>query len=168
MIAGYTCAETVRGEERNADEWSFAGRFLLAAGATALALAALATPWIALRAPTVAMAARAFFAPLCRQNPARSFSLDGSPMAVCIRCMGVYTGLASGAWITLGASQRLSRARIIFVTVLVLNLCDVGAELLHLHGNLPILRFFLGLTLGFASALLLGAREGPAALTPQE
>jgi len=36
------------------------------------------------------------FSPLCHQEPARSFQVDGHPMAVCARCTGIYLGFLLG------------------------------------------------------------------------
>lgn len=36
------------------------------------------------------------FQGLCHQIPARSFYLDGEPLAVCARCFGIYAGFALG------------------------------------------------------------------------
>ncbi|MDH7515840.1 MAG: DUF2085 domain-containing protein [Bacteroidota bacterium] len=40
--------------------------------------------------PAAVAAARLFFAPVCHQDPARSFMLFGVPLSVCNRCAGVY------------------------------------------------------------------------------
>lgn len=37
-----------------------------------------------------------WFAPLCHQDAARSFAIDGHTLAVCHRCAGIYFGLAVG------------------------------------------------------------------------
>lgn len=42
-------------------------------------------------------ASRAFFERVCHRQPERSFTLLGSPLAVCARCTGVYAGLLIGA-----------------------------------------------------------------------
>jgi uncharacterized membrane protein len=36
------------------------------------------------------------FAPVCHQIPGRSFFVCGFPLAVCARCLGVYTGALAG------------------------------------------------------------------------
>ena len=38
----------------------------------------------------------ALFSPTCHQLPGRCFSLHGSPLAVCGRCLGVYLGFLGG------------------------------------------------------------------------
>lgn len=42
------------------------------------------------------LALRQVFAPVCHQNPARSFLLSGEPLAVCSRCTGIYFGFWLG------------------------------------------------------------------------
>jgi uncharacterized membrane protein len=36
------------------------------------------------------------FSPVCHQIPARSFSAWGYPLAVCARCLGIYSGFFAG------------------------------------------------------------------------
>ena len=38
----------------------------------------------------------ALFSPICHQIPGRSFFLRGFPLAVCGRCLGIYTGFLAG------------------------------------------------------------------------
>ncbi len=47
------------------------------------------------------------FRSICHQLPERSFSLLGSPVGVCARCLGLYLGFLAGAT-TLPLSNRLS------------------------------------------------------------
>jgi uncharacterized membrane protein len=142
-------------------------RLLFAVTATGLAAAALAAPCMAAIHPLAALAVRSFFAPVCDQNPVRSFFLDGSPLAVCVRCLGIYCGIATGAWqdVVLGARLRAPRvaARHLFFAALSLNIIDVVAETLHLHGNLPVPRFMFGVALGLAVGVLLCSRQESAA-----
>jgi len=54
-------------------------------------------PWLAGRgAPGAARFVYAVFAPVCHQIPGRCFALDGHPLAVCGRCLGIYAGFAAG------------------------------------------------------------------------
>jgi hypothetical protein len=62
-----------------------------------LALAPLAAPLLAASHPLIALVIRSFFSRLCHQDPARSFVVQGSPVAVCVRCLGIYCGVALGA-----------------------------------------------------------------------
>jgi uncharacterized membrane protein len=89
-----------------------------------------------------ALLIRNFFSRLCHQDPSRSFVVDGSPVAVCVRCLGIYWGVAAGMML------RMKSARGLLVLAMVLNVLDVATSALHLHGNLPITRFLLGMMLG--------------------
>jgi uncharacterized membrane protein len=87
---------------------------------------------------------RDFFSSLCHQIPARSFVVEGSPAAVCVRCMGIYCGAVLGMLPTLTEAPAV---RLLGLAVL-LNLLDVMSGMLHWHGNLPWARFLMGLMLG--------------------
>jgi uncharacterized membrane protein len=112
-----------------------------------LALAPLVAPLVAASHPLIALVIRSFFSRLCHQDPARSFFIGGSPVAVCVRCLGIYCGVAMGMFLRLG---KVSAFRLLAVAMVV-NLVDVGSGLLHWHGNMPVTRFWLGLLLGVAA-----------------
>jgi uncharacterized membrane protein len=97
--------------------------------------------------PVTALLIRSFFSRLCHQDPARSFVIGGSPVAVCVRCLGIYCGVALGMFLRMG---KVSAFRLLAVAMLV-NLVDVGSGMLHWHGNMPVTRFWLGLLLGIAA-----------------
>jgi uncharacterized membrane protein len=107
-----------------------------------------------------ALLIRDFFSGLCHQNPARSFMLHGIPVAVCVRCLGIYLGVAMG----LLFQCRAATATRGFVLALLLNLADVATAIAGWHGNWELSRFLLGLLLGvsvgalFAHANLPGRR----------
>jgi len=128
-----------------------------------LTLAALAVvaPLLA-TSPLVSFGIRRFFSIVCHQDPTRSFWIAGAPVAVCVRCLGIYLGAAMGSTGILG--ERISRARWvqIFLATAALNAADVAAEFAGLHGNLPAMRFALGLVIGFAAgALVLSSISEP-------
>lgn len=135
-----------------------AGRAALAAGAVVIALAPMAAPLLAVTHPLLSLAVQSFFAGLCHQEASRSFVLRGLPVAVCVRCLGIYWGAALGC--SIGCMERVQRlagpaaARSALIGALTLNFLDVAAELFHLHGNLPWPRFALGLLLGGCAGLL--------------
>jgi uncharacterized membrane protein len=138
----------------------------LTLGILALALTPLAAPLLAHGHPLFALLIRSFFSRLCHQDPARSFMVEGSPTAVCVRCLGIYCGAA------LAPLLRVVEApvRRLLAMALLLNLLDVATATLHWHGNLPLPRFLLGVMLGAgAGAVLLSplnlSRVG---LGPQE
>ena len=101
----------------------------------ALALAPLAAPLLAATHPVATLLIRSFFSRVCHQDPARSFMIEGSPVAVCVRCLGIYLGTAMGALLRL----RRTPAAGLLVVALLLNLFDVAAAMLHWHGNLTLM-----------------------------
>jgi uncharacterized membrane protein len=116
----------------------------------ALALAPLLAPLVAATHPLIALVIRSFFSRLCHQDPARSFFIGGSPVAVCVRCLGIYCGVAAGMFLRLG---KVSAYRLLAVAMMM-NLIDVGSGMVHWHGNLPGIRFSLGLVLGAAAGAI--------------
>jgi uncharacterized membrane protein len=116
-----------------------------------LALTPLAAPLLASTHPIAALILHDFFSHLCHQNPARSFLLQGVPIAVCVRCLGIYAGVALS---TLKSLKKPLPLNLLLVTI-SLNLLDVAAESLGWHGDLPLPRFLLGLSLGLATGLIL-------------
>jgi len=121
----------------------------------ALALAPLAAPLLAGSHPLTALLIRDFFSRLCHQDPARSFVVEGSPVAVCVRCFGIYWGFALAALLRLGKAP----GRRLLAAALLLNLLDVASETLHWYGNLPLPRFLLGLVLGIGAGAVLLSRQ---------
>jgi uncharacterized membrane protein len=132
-------------------------RVPLAILALALTLAPLAAPLLAASHPLAALLIRNFFSRLCHQDPHRSFVVDGSPVAVCVRCLGVYWGVVVGGLV------RLKGARWLLALALVVNLADVATGTMHWHGNLPVFRFLFGLMLGFGVGAVLSL---PAVVQP--
>jgi uncharacterized membrane protein len=139
-------------------------RLLLAIPALALMLAPLAAPLLAATHPLAALLIRDFFSRLCHQDPSLSFVVNGSPVAVCVRCLGIYWGVA------VGMVLRMKRARSLLAMAMLLNVLDVASSALHLHGNLPLTRFLLGLLLGVGAGALLFSSQGRArvGLPPKE
>jgi uncharacterized membrane protein len=117
--------------------------------ALVLTLAPLAAPLLAASHPLAALLIRDFFSQLCHQDPRRSFVVDGSAVAVCVRCLGIYWGVA------VGALARLKAARWWLAVGLVANLADVFSEALHWHANVPFFRFLLGFMLGLGVGAVL-------------
>ncbi len=77
--------------------------------------------------------------------------VQGSPIAVCVRCLGIYCGAALA---TLLGMDKSSAKRWLAIAVL-LNLIDVATASLHWHGNLPLPRFLLGLLLGVGAGAVI-------------
>lgn len=71
----------------------------------------------------------AFFDPLCHQIPERSFHLLGSPLGVCHRCFGIYTGTWLGLllwpWLERAPALLLRRPRLflLFLVPMGVDLC---------------------------------------------
>jgi uncharacterized membrane protein len=116
-----------------------------------LTLAPLAAPLLAPSHPLIALLIRNFFSRLCHQDPTRSFMVEGSPVAVCVRCLGIYCGAALATLLGMG----ITGARRLLAIALLLNLLDVATAMLLWHGNLPLPRFFLGLLLGMGAGAVL-------------
>jgi uncharacterized membrane protein len=117
----------------------------------ALALTPLAAPLLAPSHPLIALLIRGFFSRLCHEDPGRSFMVQGSPIAVCVRCLGVYCGAALATLLSVGKAP----ASRLLAIALVLNALDVATASLHWHGNMPLPRFLLGLLLGLGTGAVL-------------
>jgi len=125
-----------------------------ALGAVALITAAIASPYFLTHGfPVPAFVLNRAFSVVCHQQPERSFFLFGAPIAVCVRCLGIYLGAAIGL---LGRASRRIVLRI-FIAAAAINALDAAAELAGLHGNWTAARFTLGLVLGMSAALLISS-----------
>ena len=86
--------------------------------------------------------------------------MDGSPVAVCVRCLGIYWGVAVGMML------RVKRARGLVVMAMVLNVLDVASSALHLHWQFTAPSVLVGDDAwsrgGRASFLATGAIKGKA------
>jgi len=65
---------------------------LVALAAALFTCATFAAPLLDARQHTAAPLARGLFFPLCHQLAERSLSVDGHPLAICARCLGLYGG----------------------------------------------------------------------------
>jgi uncharacterized membrane protein len=118
-----------------------------------LAVAAVAVPVLMARVPEIGFALQWVFALVCHQHADRSFLLFGGTFAVCARCLGIYLGAAAGLLL------RVPRAiawRVV-VAALAITGIDWFAELAGVHGNWMFARFVLGMALGTAAAMMIGA-----------
>jgi len=136
----------------------------LSVGIFALALTPLAAPLLAHGHPLFALLIRSFFSGLCHQDPARSFMVEGSPAAVCVRCLGIYCGAALAPLLRVVEAP----ARRLLAMALLLNLLDVASATLHCHGNLPVPRFLLGVLLGVGAGAVLLSSLSLSQVGPQE
>ena len=113
----------------------------LSLGILTLALTPLAAPFLARSHPLFAFLIRSFFSGLCHQDPARSFMVEGSPAAVCVRCLGIYCGAALAPLLRVVGAP----ARRLLAMALLLNLLDgVSAEPLLCAGQSAPAAIFVG------------------------
>ena len=123
----------------------------MSCGPAILASAAVLAPYLSASGYTLlAVAIFWFFSPVCHQDPARSFWILGTPVAVCARCLGIYLGAAVGAWIP--APRRFLLSGLALFAAF--NLADVLTEAAAWHGNWKLARFLLGAFLGMAAGSL--------------
>ncbi len=116
-----------------------------------LALIVLA-PWLASHGQTQASRfIYAVFAPICHQIPGRCFHLDGLPLAVCGRCLGIYAGFAAGllAYPLIRGFARISLPSVrLFLALTVPMAVDAGGGILGLWRTPIGLRFATGFAWG--------------------
>lgn len=98
------------------------------------------------------------FSTVCHQNPQRSFWLNGQPMAVCSRCMGIYSGFALG-WILLPAIslikvKAVSTIKKGLLALALLNILDILGNIVGFWQNTLDSRLVLGWLIGWLAALL--------------
>ncbi len=73
-----------------------------------LMLAAIfAAPLLAESASTASLLLYSAFSWVCHQRPQRTWCADGYPLAVCVRCLGLYAGALIGAAAGRGFHRRL-------------------------------------------------------------
>ena len=132
-------------------------RSTIALAATAISTLALTAPWLTAHSyVALALLLRTFFSPVCHQDTMRSFWFWGAPAAVCARCLGIYLGAAVGAIAKI--ERRL--AMWAFAIMLLVNCADAVSEFVGWHGNLPQVRFLLGITLGVSISALVASAVG--------
>lgn len=99
---------------------------------------------------------------LCHQDPYRSFWINGTPMAVCSRCFGIYSSFFLG-WLILPWAPTFTEPcrnshtiRWALVAMLAVNVIDVFGNILGFWQNTLVSRYVLGAFIGILSALVLG------------
>src|SRR5215510_5574819 len=110
----------------------------LLAGATLWCVSIVAAPLLGLSWVYV------FFSRICHQDPARSWSLAGEPLAVCIRCSSIYFAFTASLWLGLKTSVRWLRISIL------LMLCEFVFARLVVDD--AVLRAVSGILVGFFAA----------------
>ncbi|HZS51284.1 MAG TPA: DUF2085 domain-containing protein [Bryobacterales bacterium] len=107
-------------------------------------LAAVSAPLLARAASPLSLGVYTAFSWACHQQPLRSWSLDGRPLAICVRCFGFYLGALVGGLI----GHRFSRRLFLASTSLM------GGEWLVETAIWPavpgVIRFLTGLAVGFS------------------
>ena len=140
-------------------------------------LASRLAPWIAALAawlvvilillpPYVGVGPRAIimsaFSNVCHQIPTRSVVVDGVPLAVCHRCLGIFTGLAVAtvlfAFLIRFRTWVVQHARTAIVLCLTPLALDWGLDITGLWTNTPSSRTLTGSVFGLTmGAMLIGA-----------
>lgn len=96
---------------------------------------------------------------LCHQDIVRSFSINGTAMSVCSRCIGIY-GAFVISWLLMPLIVYIvgNRSKLLlrlFSISIMLNLIDVIGNLIGFWTNTSGSRFIIGMLFGASSALLL-------------
>lgn len=93
----------------------------------------------------------AIFSPICHQIPTRCLTLDGYPLAVCTRCLGIYIGFFLGTTLFPFfrglSSESLPKARIL-VLLSIPIVIDTAANVVSLWASPHWLRLITGLIWG--------------------
>ncbi|MFH5831796.1 DUF2085 domain-containing protein [Halalkalibaculum sp. DA3122] len=99
------------------------------------------------------------FRTLCHQDPTRSFWINGTPMAVCARCFGIYAAFTF-FWlaIPLIGNPRfiipVNPGRLLMIAI-ALNGADVVGNLLGFWQNTAFTRSVMGALIGSMAVLIL-------------
>ncbi len=96
---------------------------------------------------------------LCHQDADRSFLIDGTQMAVCARCIGIYSSFFTGV-ILMPVLILIKKVKSRFyfrllVGTIILNFVDVLSNQFEFWTNTNWSRFFLGALFGLSAAFLL-------------
>lgn len=98
------------------------------------------------------------FAGVCHQLPARSAHLGGVPLALCDRCLGIYSGVALGILaypvIPALADRMYRRAGLMLVVALVPLALDWAGPVLSAWPNTPWSRAVTGAVFGVMAGVL--------------
>lgn len=100
------------------------------------------------------------FRGLCHQNFERSFILNGTPMAVCSRCIGIFSSFTF-AWLLFPITgvllKKIEGYLLHFLMLAIfLNLIDMVGNILGFWQNTLTSRYVLGTILGGSTVLILG------------
>jgi uncharacterized membrane protein len=113
--------------------------------------------------PALAAVLYLFFAPVCHQNPERSFFIWGYALAVCQRCTGIYLGLFLSSILPFESRRLLASPlgrRTWVLGAMVPLLLDIALPYFGVWTNSSVSRFTTGLIFGaMLSSLLVPAVE---------
>lgn len=87
------------------------------------------------------------FSSVCHQNPSRCFMFLGHPLAVCTRCLGIYTGFLFGLFIypAVRGFKSVSLPRIkFFITLFIPVVIDTAGNFFCIWSTPGGIRFFFG------------------------
>jgi len=146
---------SLRSSPPNTTSSSSGWRLLALSTVAATILGIVAAPALLSIARPESAALYAAFAPLCHQAAERSWTVLGYPLAVCIRCFGIYCGIF-GAFCV---SAKFSRAG--FWAALIATLATVVLEATQLFAVPPAIRFLSAAWLGLSMASALSEWAAP-------
>jgi uncharacterized membrane protein len=93
----------------------------------------------------------AVFSPTCHQIPSRCFHVFGNPVAVCARCLGIYTGFLLGTFIfpfTRDFSKPIFPQAKLFIFLSLPIFMDATGNILGIWKSTGWIRFGTGVLLG--------------------
>lgn len=89
--------------------------------------ALFAAPLLKRDSPVVSALIYAAFSPVCHQVPERCLFINGSPLAVCSRCLGIYLGFSAGT-ILYPFLRRFSKPFLPATSIFVLVSLPIGLD----------------------------------------
>lgn len=114
---------------------------------------ALFAPYLgALEHHSAEEALRYFYHLNCHQIPNRCFTIAHSPMALCSRCTGIYTGIIA-AGIAYAVWRFSGIGKGVFLMFIAPTLIDWTSEFFHLYSRGLYIRFAIGILFGTAIVL---------------
>jgi len=134
---------------------------LVTAAAALFTLVVVLAPVLSRSAPRFVLGVRMVCSPLCHQEPSRTLTLGGGPVAVCARCTGLYSGgvlglLAGGL---LGAWRRKAPP-VLFFLLVAPTLLDAVSPWLGFSGLENLSRAAISMPAGAACGWFLAYAVG--------
>ena len=83
----------------------------------------------------------------CHQQPDRSFWVLGYPVALCARCLGFYLGVMLTSGFMVFKQIKINRLSYLILSILIL--IDISLNFLFHVNTSNLIRFFVGITMGF-------------------